>query len=40
MGAKAFRDNGPAHKFWDGEGFEELVFVWNKGVAGIGVDAV
>ena len=40
MGAKALGDNGPAHQFRDGEGFQKLLLVRDKGVAGIGVDAV
>ena len=40
MGAKALGNNGPAHQFRDGEGFQKLLLVRNKGVAGIGVDAV
>lgn len=40
MGAKSLGDDGPAHEFRDGEGFEELLLVGDEGVAGVGVDAV
>ena len=40
MGAKALGNNGPAHQFRDGEGFQKLLLIRDEGVAGIGVDAV
>ena len=40
MGAEFFGDNGPAHKFGDGEKFEKLLFERDEGVARVGVDAV
>ena len=40
MGAKALGNNGPAHQFRDGEGFQKLLLVRDERVAGIGVDAV
>lgn len=40
MGAEALGDDGPAHEFGDGEGFEELLLVGDEGVAGVGVYAV
>ena len=40
MGAKALGNNGPAHQFGDGEGFQKLLLIRDEGVAGIGVDAV
>ena len=40
MRAKALGNNGPAHQFRDGEGFQKLLLIRDEGVAGIGVDAV
>ena len=38
--AETLGDDGPAHEFRDGEGFEEGLFFGDEGVAGVGVDAV
>ena len=38
--AEALGDDRPAHEFGDGEEFQQLGFVGNLGVAGVGVDAV
>ncbi len=40
VGAEAVGDDGPAHDFGDGEGFEEFFFYGDEGVADVGVDAV
>lgn len=40
VGAEALGDDGPAHEFGDGEGFEQLLLVGDKRVAGVGVYAV
>ena len=40
MGAKTLGNNGPAHQFRDGEGFQKLLLIRDEGVAGIEVDAV
>ena len=40
VGAEALRDDGPAHQFGDGEGFEQLLLVGDEGVARVGMDAV
>ena len=38
--AEGFGDDGPTHEFGDGEEAEELLFLRDEGVAGVGVDAV
>lgn len=38
--AEALGDDGPAHEFGDGEGLEQLLFVGDEGVAGVGMYAV
>lgn len=40
VGAEALGDDRPAHEFRDGEGFDEVAFFGDEGVAGVGVDAV
>ena len=40
MGPKTLGNDGPAHEFRDGEGFEQLLLVGDEGVTGIGVDAM
>lgn len=40
MGAEALGNDGPAHEFGDGEGFEQLLLVGDKGVASVGVYAM
>ena len=40
MGAKALGNDGPAHEFRNGEGFEELLLVGDEGVAGVGIYAM
>ena len=38
--AEALGDDGPAHEFRDGKGFNKFFFFGDEGVAGVRVDAV
>lgn len=40
MGAKSLGNDGPTHKFRDGESFEQLLLAGDEGVAGVRIDAV
>jgi len=40
VGAEALGDDGPAHEFGDGEGFDEVALLGDERIAGVGVDAV
>lgn len=40
MGAETLGDDGPTHELRDGEELEELAFVGDKGVPGVGMDAM